>query len=153
MADANNIKTSNNSSRMIDSSRVGGTIGERKVREHLPPPPQRTVAKATDQFEAQKRANNVDQFSSNATFKNSRKVSSDTPYKFASHDQLEKGVSGCGNEHIAPPSDQAILNFLDQVIENPVFHNPRAIQKAMALKQAQQITPKKAATKAPSKTA
>ncbi len=55
-------------------------------------------------------------FAPNATFNQARRFSTSTPYKRPLHDHIEKGSAPVGNAK--PPSDRAILKFLDRVIES-----------------------------------
>jgi len=101
---------------------VGNSIGERrKIRKDLRAQvaPQRAATKKPlDKFAgvaSGKKGAGLAGFAPNATFKQARRFNSKaTPYKRAMHDHIERGSAPVGNKK--PPSDRAILNFLDRVI-------------------------------------
>jgi len=103
---------------------VGNSIGERRriqsdLRAQVAPQ-KAAVQKPLDKFAGVsngKHKAGLAGFAPNATFKQARRFNSNaTPYKRAMHDHIERGTAPvAGNKK--PPSDRAILNFLDKVIK------------------------------------
>ncbi|MFH1829480.1 MAG: hypothetical protein ABH871_01720 [Pseudomonadota bacterium] len=118
--------------------RVGNTYGERRNNDSFPTTQRPQASKPLDKFAGI--ANNANTknktglagFAANATFQAARRFSSGAPYKRPLHDHIEKGTAPARG-HKQPPSDNAILNFLDRVIERTPA-NPR-IARNMAAKQ------------------
>jgi hypothetical protein len=105
------------------NGQVGNSIGERRrIKSDLRAqvaPQRAAVHKPLDKFAGVASGKNkagLAGFDPNATFKQARRFNSKaTPYKRALHDHIEKGTAPvAGNKK--PPSDRAILNFLDKVI-------------------------------------
>ena len=103
---------------------VGNSIGERRrIKKDLRAqvaPQRAAVKKPLDKFAGASSGKNkagLAGFAPNAMFKQARRFNSKaTPYKRAMHDHIERGSAPvAGNKK--PPSDKAILNFLDRVIQ------------------------------------
>lgn len=102
-------------------NRVGGSYGERRAVMQNPAShvnvQKPAVQKPQDKFSnsgTDKR--NVDSFTPNANFRRQAPVTAPgIPYKRAMHDHVERG-SAPVNSGKNPPSDDAILRFLDKVI-------------------------------------
>ncbi len=89
-------------------------------------------------------------FAANATFRAARRFSSGAPYKRPLHDHIEKGTAPVAG-HKNPPSDNAILNFLDRVIKtsptNPRIARNKAVKQGTAPVNSKQQVPQKASTR------
>ena len=117
---------------------VGNSIGERRrIKKDLRAqvaPQRAAVKKPLDKFAGASSGKNkagLAGFAPNATFKQARRFNSKaTPYKRAMHDHIERGSAPvAGNKK--PPSDRAILNFLDKVINVAPKHNQVARSSAV----------------------
>lgn len=117
---------------------VGNSIGERRriekdLRAQVAPR-KAAVQKPLDKFAGVSSGKNkagLAGFAPNATFKQARRFNSKaTPYKRAMHDHIERGSAPvAGNKK--PPSDRAILNFLDKVINVAPKHQQVARNSAV----------------------
>ena len=104
---------------------VGNTYGAR--RTGLTPTPQaqarQAVAKPIDRFAqgSSKKVGDLSQFNANATYRAARVRFRDG--KPAAIHSLENGLKPIklSQKPVTPPSDNAILNFLDKVITDPTY--------------------------------
>lgn len=123
---------------------VGQTYGERRERFQSQPTQVATqrpqAPKPLDKFAGISNKKNKGGlaglgFAANATFRAARRFSSGAPYKRPLHDHIEKGTAPVAG-HKNPPSDNAILNFLDRVIKtsapNARIARNRAIKQGTA---------------------
>lgn len=123
---------------------VGQTYGERRERVQSQPTQVATqrpqAQKPLDKFAGISNKKNKGGlaglgFAANATFRAARRFSSGAPYKRPLHDHIEKGAAPVAG-HKNPPSDKAILNFLNKVIDtsqvSPRIARNRAIKQRKA---------------------
>lgn len=131
---SNNIK-SKDARQLIERNpvhTVGGTYGERRLNnvQGNIAPKAASISRPVDQFSKSKQSNKLAAFNPNATFKAARKFSVDTPYKRPLHDRVERGTAPVVEGEIRAPSDKAIINFLDKLLDDPRLHCQRSVQKA-----------------------
>lgn len=104
---------------------VGQSIGERRrIQKDLQAqtaPQKAAVKKPLDKFAGVapgKNKTGLAGFAPNATFKQARRFNANgTPYKRALHHLVETGAAPVAVSDVKPPSDGAILRFLDKVIK------------------------------------
>ena len=115
---------------------VGKSIGERRrIQKDLQAqtaPKKAAAQKPLDKYAgvaSKKNRAGLAGFAPNATFKQARRFNANgTPYKRALNHLVETGAAPVNKGNIKPPSDTAILNFLEKVIKT----DPKASSVARA---------------------
>jgi hypothetical protein len=106
----------------LEKDRVGQSIGERReIQQRQTQAPKPQARKPLDKFagvSGGKSQKSLAGFAPNATYNQARRFSvAGTPYKKPLHEHIEKGSAPVAGSK-KPPSDRAILNFLDRVIQS-----------------------------------
>ena len=68
-------------------------------------------------------------FDANATYRTARKFANGDPYRPAKVHNLEQGTT-LKPATLKPPSNNALLNFLERVITTPEMHNPKNVRQS-----------------------
>ncbi|MFH0799586.1 MAG: hypothetical protein V2A66_05320 [Pseudomonadota bacterium] len=111
---------------------VGRTYGERRLGQAGMQPAQTVARKPVDQFSPSgKKASEIATFDPKATYKAARKFSNGAPYRPAIINHLQNGTAPQKtSSEVKRPSNNACLNFLAKVINDPTLHSAQAIRKA-----------------------
>lgn len=108
---------------------VGQTYGERRANPVSPQTTRPAQPRPADQFTKKSETRgNLPAFDANATYRSARRFAAGAPYRPVLLDRVQEGSAPVKTAEVKKPSDNAILNFLDKIIEKPELHSQRSIR-------------------------
>lgn len=108
---------------------VGQTYGERRANGAQTPTARPAQARPVDQFAGKAQTGGgLPAFDANATYRTAKRFAAGSPYRPALLNRIQDGTAPVQTSEVQRPSDNAILNFLDRVIQKPELHSQCSIR-------------------------